>query len=126
MQVIKATECNNEGALTFGYSLEDTDYVGTAEVYNGQNSVLWKNVRDGFASELRTMYTTLRSGQSFNYATISAMFTDHQKVWPEAMWNEDAFLKYLQPYLTANENYLAMLQGNKASQRDWWLFNRFR
>lgn len=117
---------NNEGALTFGYSLEDTDYVGTATVYNGQDSVLWKNVRDGFASELRTMYTTLRSGQRFNYETISTMFTNHQKVWPEAMWNEDAFIKYLQPYLTANENYLAMLQGNKASQRDWWLFNRFR
>lgn len=125
---------NNEGALTFGYSLEDTDHVGTANVYNGQDSVLWCNVRDGFASELASMYAQLRTmtdpngtaGSPFSYAKIAKRFTEHQSVWPEALWNEDAFIKYLQPYLTANENYLAMLQGNKASQRDWWLFNRFR
>lgn len=125
---------NNEGALTFGYSLEDIDTVGTADVYNGKDSVLWNNIRDGFASELATMYTQLRTmtdpagtaGSPFSYDKIAKRFTDHQSVWPEAMWNEDAFIKYLQPYLTANENYLAMLQGNKASQRDWWLFNRFR
>ena len=27
---------NNEGALTFSYNLEDTDQVGTADVFNGQ------------------------------------------------------------------------------------------
>lgn len=125
---------NNEGALAFGYSLEDTDQVGSADVYNGQNSVLWKNIRDGFTSELASMYRDLRSmvdpdgtaGSPFSYAKVAKRFTEHQSVWPEALWNEDAFIKYLQPYLTANENYLAMLQGNKASQRDWWLFNRFR
>lgn len=133
-QVIKATECNNEGALTFTYSLEDTDQVGSANVYNGQYSVLWCNVRDGFKSELAAMYQQLRTmvdpngtaGSPFSYAKIAQRFTDHQGVWPEAIWNEDAFIKYLQPFLLANENYLAMLQGNKASQRDWWLFNRFR
>ena len=129
-----AAGINNEGALTFTYSLEDTDTIGGAEVYNGQYSVLWCNIRDGFKSELAEMYQQLRTmtdpdgtaGSPFSYAKIAKRFTDHQSVWPEAMWNEDAFIKYLQPFLTANENYLAMLQGNKASQRDWWLFNRFR
>ena len=125
---------DNEGALSFGYSLEDTDQVSGADVYNGQHSVLWCNIRDGFSSELRTMYAQLRSmvdpdgtaGSPFSYEKIARKFLAHQDVWPEAMWNEDAFIKYLQPYLLANENYLAMLQGKKESQRDWWLFNRFR
>ena len=125
---------NNEGALVFGYNLEDTDQIDLADVYNGQNSVLWKNIRDGFSSELKTMYNTLRSmsdadgsaGSPFSYAKVAKRFNDHQSVWPEALWNEDAFIKYLQPYLLQGENYLSMLQGNKASQRDWWLFNRFR
>lgn len=125
---------NNEGALVFEYNLEDTDKVGGADVFNGQESVLWKNVRDAFGDELALMYKTLRSMNDgdashespFSYYRVAKLFTDHQSVWPEAMWNEDAFIKYLQPYLLNNEDYLGMLQGNKASQRDWWLFNAFR
>lgn len=117
---------NNEGALVFDYDLEDYDQVGGANVFNGQDSVLWKNVRDVFADELKTMYTTLRSSGKFSYEVVRDKMADHQSVWPEALWNEDAFLKYLQPYLLKGENYLSMLQGSKSSQRDWWLFNAFR
>lgn len=117
---------NNEGALVFSYNLEDTDKIGTADVFNGQDSVLWNNVRDAFADDIQAMYNTLRSGTKFSYPVIQEKFVDHQSVWPEAIWNEDAFIKYLQPYLIDGENYLSMLQGNKASQRDWWLFNAFR
>lgn len=88
--------------------------------------MLWNNVRDAFASELADMYADLRSGTAFSYDVSQNKFTDHQSVWPEALWNEDAFIKYLQPFLLDNQNYLSMLQGNKASQRDWWLFNAFR
>lgn len=103
-------------------------------MFNGQESVLWKNVRDAFGDELSAMYKTLRSMNDgdashespFSYYRVAKLFTEHQSVWPEAMWNEDAFIKYLQPYLLNNEDYLGMLQGNKASQRDWWLFNAFR
>ena len=35
---------NNEGALVFGYNLEDTDKLEGADVYNGQDSVLWNNL----------------------------------------------------------------------------------
>ena len=125
---------NNEGALVFEYNLEDTDKFNGADVFNGQESVLWKNVRDAFSSELAAMYKTLRSMNDgdvshespFSYYRVAKLFTEHQSVWPEAIWNEDAFIKYLQPYLLNNEDYLGMLQGNKASQRDWWLFNAFR
>ena len=125
---------NNEGALVFEYNLEDTDTVGGADVFNGQQSVLWNNIRDAFPTEIANMYKDLRSMNDgdpshespFSYYRVAKLFTDHQNVWPEALWNEDAFIKYLQPYLLEGRDYLGMLQGNKASQRDWWLFNAFR
>lgn len=117
---------NNEGMLAFSYGLEDTDSINGALVYNGQNSVLWKNVRDAFGNEIQEMYQTLRSGGAFSYDVVKKAFEEHQNLWPEALWNEDAYLKYLQPLLNKGENYLYMLQGSKKSQRDWWLFNGFR
>lgn len=117
---------NNEGVLVFDYDLEDTDHVSGADVFNGQTSVLWCNVRDAFGNELKTMYKNLRSAGTFSYQNIKELFSQHQSVWPEAIWNEDAFVKYLKPYLVDGENYLSMLQGSKESQRDWWLFNAFK
>lgn len=95
-------------------------------MFNGQQSVLWCNLRDGFASEITNMYVTLRSAGNFSYEKIRDKMKSHQDTWPEALWNEDAFTKYLQPYLLKGVNHLEMLQGNKEAQRDWWLFNGFR
>lgn len=120
---------NNEGALAFDYDLEDTDTVGGSKVFNGQESVLWCNIRDGFSEDLRNMYNTLRSttGSIFNCNDVINRFDQHQSVWPEAVWNEDSWEKYLEPLEIDNDaSYLTMLQGNKASQREWWLFNGFR
>lgn len=118
---------NNEGALVFDYDLEDTDTVNGSNVFNGQNSVLWNNVRDAFADEIKEMYADLRGGTLFNYDTIVKRFADHQAVWPEVVWNEDAYEKYLEPLLNDNDgSYLSMLQGSKASQREWWLYNALR
>lgn len=124
---------NNEGSLAYEYHLEDTDQVDGDDVFTGQNSVLWNNVRDAFPDELRAMYRSLRSlddgdashESPFSYYRVAKLFTDHQGVWPEVMWNEDAFIKYLQPYFLNGEDYLDRLQGNKASQRDWWLYYGF-
>ena len=53
---------NNEGSLVFSYNLEDIDSTsGGADIYNGQQSVLWKNLREMFPDELRAMYQNLRS-----------------------------------------------------------------
>lgn len=124
---------NNEGALTYTYSLEDTDQYNGSEVFTGQSSVLWNNVRDCFGDEIRSMYQTLRAGK-FNYNTIMTKMKDHQDTWPEALWNTDEYNKYVEPYFwqksdlhpNGSENYLRMLQGNKQSQRDWWLYNGFQ
>ena len=119
---------NNEGALVFSYNLEDIDQTeGGADVFNGQQSVLWKNLRACFFNELRTMYQTLRSNKALSYEKAEQMFEEHQSKWPEAVFNEDAWFKYLAPLVEkGNGAYLSMLQGSKAEQRKWWLYNRFR
>ena len=66
---------NNEGALQFSYNLEDIDVIGNNEdVYNGQQSVLWNNVRDAFKDELKAMYQTLRSQGALSYEKTERMF----------------------------------------------------
>jgi hypothetical protein len=123
---------NNEGSLVFGYSLEDTDHLaGGANIFNGQNSVLWCNLRDAFPTEIATMYQRLRSNGTLSYANVMQRFSEHQAKWPEAIFNEDAVVKYIEPLVSPKTGeptaaYLPMLQGSKAEQRKWWLFNRFR
>lgn len=118
---------NNEGALVFDYSLEDIDKVEGANVFNGQESVLWVNVRAAFHDEIAALYQTLRSGGKLSYAAVEQRFENHQTKWPEAVFNEDAWYKYLAPLVEkGNAAYLSMLQGSKAEQRKWWLYNRFR
>ena len=123
---------NNEGALVFGYSYEDTDHLdGGAEIFNGQTSVLWCNIRDAFPSEITTMYQKLRSG-GLNYANVEKRFENHQGKWSEAIFNEDSWFKYIYPLIKPDTgkdptgSYLSMMQGSKAEQRKWWLYNRFR
>ena len=117
---------NNEGALVFNYDCEDTDLVNGANVFNGQNSTLWCNIRDAFGSEIKNMYTTLRSSKKFSYEAINSKMANHQATWPEVLWNEDAKKKWLSPYINQKIDHLDMLQGDKKAQRDWWLFNDFR
>lgn len=116
---------NNEGKLTFGYSLEDIDQVDGADVYNGQYSTMWCNLRDAFPRELRSLYQELVSN-GLTYENIESRFEEHQAKWPEAVFNEDAYFKYIEPFLTDNAPYLEMCLGSKAEQRKWWLYNRFR
>ena len=119
---------NNEGALVFSYNLEDIDHTESgADIYNGQQSVLWINVRAAFFEDIKAMYQKLRSNGTLSFAVTEQRFEEHQAKWPEAVFNEDAYFKYLQPLVEQNTaSYLTMLQGSKAEQRKWWLYNRFR
>ncbi|MBP5467682.1 MAG: hypothetical protein J6Z11_00390, partial [Candidatus Riflebacteria bacterium] len=116
---------NNEGKLAFDYNLEDTDTVNGADVFNGQDSVLWCNLRDAFAGEIGKMYSELRTQRLLSYDLVEQMFEDHQGKWSENIFNEDAKIKYVDP-LKNGDNYLEMLQGSKEQQRKWWLYNRFK
>ncbi len=119
---------NNEGALVFSYNLEDIDTTdGGADVFNGQQSVFWQNMRTAYFEEMKTMYHRLRSTGALSYADTEKRFEEHQSKWPEAIFNEDAWFKYLAPLVEdGSAAYLSMLQGSKAEQRKWWLYNRFR
>ena len=119
---------NNEGALAFGYELEDTDTTGSgADVFNGQDSVFWNNLRQAFSSEIQSKWQSWRSTGTMSYPIVERMFEEHQAKWPEAIFNEDAYFKYIQPLVNDGDGtYLPMAQGSKAEQRKWWLYNRFR
>jgi len=124
---------NNEGALVFSYNLEDTDHLaGGANVFNGQESVVWINLREAFGDEIKAMYQQLRSDGELSYEVVEQMFEAHQDKWSEAIFNEDSYFKYLAPLVAPDAGkeptaaYLAMLQGSKKEQRKWWMYNRFR
>lgn len=133
---------NNEGLLVFNYSLEDTEGLRGDEVvkhtdptgvpvFNGASSVFWNNFREQFQDAIQADYQTLRSG-AFRYLdpnggdSVEKRYEDHQKMWPAAIFNEDAYYKYIKPLLETGENRLGMCLGSKEQQRKWWLFNRFR
>ena len=117
---------NNEGALVFEYDIEDTDKVNNENVFTGQDSTLWHNIRDAFQARRFEMYDEMRQSDKFAYQVIVDKMNAHQETWPEAIWNEDAKVKYLDIYLTEGEEYFKMCQGNKAAQRDQWLYNAFK
>ena len=117
---------NNEGELVYGYHLEDTGEDG--KVFTGQDSVLWNNFRDCFQSEIANMYLQIR-GQTarpaFSYENLSTKMNNHQDAWPEIVWNIDQQIKYLQPFYNGTD-HLAMAQGDKRAQRNFWLYNAFK
>ena len=118
---------NNDGEMVFDYNLEDIDHQqGGAAIFNGQDSVIWKNIRAAFFDDLATMYRSLRSSGALSYDKIEEMFEEHQDKWSEALFNEDSQFKYIEPFVNSGANYLYMLLGSKAEHRKWWLYNRFR
>ena len=117
---------NNEGDLVFEYDIEDTDKVNNENVFTGQDSTIWHNVRDAFQARRFKMYDEMRQSDKFSFDVISKKMNEHQAIWPEAIWNADAKVKYLDVYLTDGEEYFEMCQGNKSAQRLWWLFNAFK
>ena len=119
---------DNKGNLAFDYYLEDIDYTeGGDPVYNGQNSVLWKNLRETRYDEIMAMYQDLRTSGTFSYEKTIGMFENHQNKWPEAIFNEDMYTKCLVPLINDGDGlYLPMLQGKKEQWIKWWIYNRFR
>ena len=87
---------NNEGALVFDYFHEDTDQLGSSNVFNGQNSVLWNNFRLCFPKEIEDTYSELRSSGKLTYNKIIDQFvTNGSDKYSEAIYNADAEYKYV-------------------------------
>lgn len=87
---------NNEGALVFDYYHEDTDQLGSSNVFNGQNSVLWNNFRTCFQQEIQNTYAALRSNNKLTYdAIMDTYITQGSDKWSATIYNEDAEYKYI-------------------------------
>lgn len=119
---------DNKGNLTFDYYLEDIDYTeGGDPVYNGQNSVLWKNLRATRYDKIMEMYQGFRTNKQISYDSVIGRFEAHQSKWPEAIFNEDMHRKCIEPLeVSGDGTYLPKLQGKKEMWMKWWFYNRFR
>lgn len=119
---------DNKGNLAFDYWLEDIDYTEAGDpIYNGQNSVLWKNLRQTRYDEIMKLYQDMRNAGTLSYDSVISRFEEHQSKWPEAIFNEDMYRKCLEPLINSGDGlYIPMLQGKKEMWMKWWLYNRFR
>lgn len=125
---------DNKGNLTFEYWMEDIDYTAAGDpVFNGQNNVFWTNLRVCFPDKIRDEYRRLRTEVGadgkvlLSYDRVNERFTAHQSQWSEAIYNEDAWRKAVEPLEKANDpQYLPMQQGKKEQHFKHWTYNRFR
>ena len=118
---------NNEGELVFEYNVETNDTIGTQNVYNGKNSLLWQNFENAFSEEIKETYNALRDSDKLTYEKVLSILEGQQiNILSEAQYNEDAKYKYLDPLLNDNiSTYLYIAQGSRINHLKYWLFNRF-
>jgi hypothetical protein len=56
------------------------------------------------------MYQDLRTNDVVSYEQVNKKFEDHQSKWPEAIFNEDMYIKCLEPLILDGDGlYLPML-----------------
>ena len=119
---------NNEGVLEFRHNVESSDVIGTQNVFNGKNSLLWLNVEAAFNEEINTLYRDLRNSGLLTYDTVTNMFINEQisKIC-QAQYNEDARYKYISPLINDNiSTYLYIAQGSREHHMKYWLDSRFK
>lgn len=118
---------NNEGLISFGYNVEYHDKIGTLNVWNGEGSVLWKNVETCFLPEIESMYKDIRSKGYLSYDCVMSILNGEQSdKWCEAIYNADGRFKYVDPLINdGNGSYLYAAQGSRKEHRKWWTYNRF-
>ena len=125
---------DNKGNLTFEYWMEDIDYTEAGDpVFNGQNNVFWSNLRVCFPDKIKAEYRRLRTDLAsdgkplLSYDRVNDLFTEHQSQWSEAIYNEDAWRKAVEPLEKVNDpQYLPMQRGKKEHHFKHWMYNRFK
>lgn len=125
---------DNKGNHTFDFYLEDIDFTeGGDPVFNGQNSVFWKNLRSTYWEKIKAEYQRLRTEIGadgyplLSYEGTIGRYQRHQGKWPEAIYNEDGWIKSIEAWTEDGETmYLPMLVGKAELWIMWWLYNRFR
>lgn len=118
---------NNEGAISFDYSVEYHDRLDSGSVFNGEQSTLWNNVEAAYANELQAMYQDIRQKGYISYEVAMEYYGRQQSDWwSETVYNQDGYFKYILPLLNKEGDYLYACQGSREENRKWWLWNRFR
>ena len=119
---------NNEGLLVFDYYHEDTDLLGTANVYNGQTSALWTNFREAFPLDIQNLYNTLRGDGRLSYDKVIGHFiTDGSNKWSESVYNEDSEFKYISMLKTDNDSSnLYQVRGTGEEHLRYFISNRLK
>ena len=117
---------NNEGQLVFDYYHEDTDQLNGANVFNGQSSVLWNNVRLAFADEIKAIYQSLRNSGKLTYDVLCDRFiTQGSDVWSESIYNEDSDFKYVSMLRSDNDSSnLYQIRGDGEQHFKYFVKNR--
>ena len=134
---------SNAGKMDIPYNVEYDTKLENSDVgfaYNGASNVLWNNVEDAFATELKALYKEKCSDGVFSYNSFLNAYENHTNNWCESVYNEDAQRKYVVPFtdgyfgytedstdemVTTHPDYLYVVQGNRKYHRRWWLNNRF-
>lgn len=127
---------NNYGYNKYNYDVEDT----MGGIYNGQNSILWNNLRAVFPREIAAMYQAMRQDGGLTYNNLISIYNKTEAdAWNEVLCNADAKYKYVRPYVNGyynglsgeavwvkpyNKSYLYAAQGRRSFHRQWWLSNR--
>ena len=117
---------NNEGQLVFDYYHEDTDLLDGANVYNGQESVLWTNFRLAYPDEIKACYQELRNSGRLTYDLfIENFITNGAKKWAGAIYNEDGEYKYISMLRSEGDaTNLSQIRGSGEEHFKYFVENR--
>lgn len=117
---------NNEGLLVFDYYHEDSDKLGTANVFNGAESTLWTNFKEAFPKEIKELYQELRSTGKLSYDKIMEYFVTRQSdKWSISIYNEDSDYKYISMLRSDNDaTNLYQIRGTGEEHLKYFAKNR--
>ena len=107
---------------------EDTVIVSGANVYNGQDSVLWNNFRVAFANEIKETYQNLRNSGKITYDKMfEAFITNESNKWSISLYNDDSEYKYISMLRTDNDaTNLDQVRGNGEEHFKYFIRNRIK
>ncbi len=113
---------DNEGGLTLRYGYLDTDTIGTKNVFNAADSVIFKLIDAVFWDEMRDMFIELENEGCWDFDAFAALCDSYQSMICPAIWAEDSKQKYINPLIYKGSSaYLPMLNGKKRLQRAQFL-----
>ena len=134
---------SNMGKMDIPYNAEfDSLMPGSTSsyVYNGHDNVFWNNIKDGFVTELNTLFRSKVSDGTFAQQSMLGSYEEHSENFSESLYNEDGNLKLLSPFIDGyfgysedspsemvmqHPNYVYIYQGDRFYHRRYWFPNRY-